>query len=121
MSSDPALLKVGAAAADEYRYGPVPPAVTGDGDTSGDSQREAPEGEAPSPQAQARLEGQALALGPRRQRRLAGPGLHLPPPPQTAEAPFPRARQETGAESCRSGGRRSAPGHLPGAVRSPAG
>ena len=37
-----------------------------------------------------------MALGARRQGRLACPGLHLPPPSQARQEPSPRARQETG-------------------------
>ena len=40
----------------------------------------------------ARLEGQALPLGPRRPGRLAGPGLRLPPPPQAEAAATSAAR-----------------------------
>ena len=78
---------------------------------------------AASPPPPARLEGQALPLGARRRRRLARPGLHLPPPPQAEAQPLPRPRQETGAApGRRRGGARRAPSPLPpGAYQGPFG
>ncbi len=80
------------------------------------------------PQAPRHLERQALALGGNAGRRLARPGLHLPPQAQAAEAPLPRPRQEApgppqGPDRRDRGGkrRRAARGRLPGRLRRPSG
>ena len=82
------------------------------GHPSGDSERD--EAEAAPPQAPARLEeGQALPLGPRRRRRLAGRGLHRPPQAQAAAAPLSRSRARSRRDRD-AAGRPGQPGSPPG-------
>jgi hypothetical protein len=94
------------------------------GNPHGDSERFKAEA-APPPPAQARLEGQALPLGPRRRVRLASPGLHRPSQAQ-AQAGAPSRPGAQAGGPLRLSSRRSQPRSpsgrcLSGAVRAGAG